>query len=204
MQILRRSRSRRAPRLAPRLLATGAAVTATAAIGSLATGPAVRSPEYTHLDKPSWQPPGVAFPIVWTGLYTVIACTSALALTNLARHHERAQADEHELVPPQRPRVPARRSRPLSRQLSRRRAGLRRSLAVNLALNAGWCWTFFRAREFELASVHAAVLTLSCADLSRRAGSAHRGAGAALVPYVLWCGFATALSTSIARRNPRR
>lgn len=88
MQILRRSRSRRAPRLAPRLLATGAAVTATAAIGSLATGPAVRSPEYTQLDKPSWQPPGVAFPIVWTGLYTVIACSSALALTNLARHRE--------------------------------------------------------------------------------------------------------------------
>lgn len=205
MGFLRRDRRRGVARLAPRLLATSACVAATAALGSAATAPAVRSPEYAALDKPSWQPPGAAFPIVWTGLYAVIAGASAVALTNLARHRARAEADEQAVRTPadrsRRPRLRTR--RPVSQRLRRRSAGLRLSLGLNLALNAGWCWTFFRARAFPAASAQAALLTLSCADLSRRAGAAHRGAGAALVPYILWCGFATALSASIALRNPQ-
>jgi len=48
------------------------ALTATAAaVGSLGTKP--DSPWYRSLDKPTWQPPGVAFPLVWTPLYGLIA-----------------------------------------------------------------------------------------------------------------------------------
>lgn len=183
--------------LTPRLLATTTAVAVTAALGSAATVPAVDSARYRRLEKPPWQPPGQLFPVVWTGLYATIAGASAVALTSLARQRTRAEARESLQVS-----VRGTRRAP-SRHLRRRSRRLRLALGVNLALNAGWCWTFFRAQERNLAVLNAAALAISCADLARRAGDARRGAGAALVPYALWCGFATVLSASIARRNPQ-
>jgi translocator protein len=60
-----------------RLLA--AALTAAAAgVGSIGTRP--DSDWYTALDKPSWQPPGVAFPLVWTPLYGLIGWGTGRAL----------------------------------------------------------------------------------------------------------------------------
>lgn len=182
---------------APRLLATSAAVAATAALGSAATVPAVDSARYQRLEKPPWQPPAQAFPIVWTALYAVIAGASASALTSLARQRTRAESREAARVPVRGPR------RSPAQLLRRRSRRLRLALGVNLALNAGWCWTFFRAQRRDLAVLNAAALTISSADLAHRAGAARRGAGAALVPYAVWCGFATALSASIARRNPQ-
>ena len=64
------------------LLATSAAVTATAVIGSLATDPDSRW--YRWLRKPAFQPPTAAFPIAWTALYADIALVSALSLADLA------------------------------------------------------------------------------------------------------------------------
>lgn len=60
------------------LAATTGAVTATAVIGALGTD--VKSAWYQHLAKPAWQPPGAAFAPVWTGLYAIIALSSARAL----------------------------------------------------------------------------------------------------------------------------
>jgi benzodiazapine receptor len=77
-----------------------------------------------------------------------------------------------------------------------------RALAGNLALNAGWSWVFWRVRRPWWAAVEAAVLTVSSADLLARTVRVHPRAGAALVPYVAWCAFATMLSTAVARRNP--
>ena len=57
---------RRAP-----ILATSAMTVAAAAVGSLGTRP--DSAWYQRLEKPSWQPPGIAFPLVWTPLYGLIA-----------------------------------------------------------------------------------------------------------------------------------
>jgi translocator protein len=62
------------------LAATAAGVVATAVAGSLATDP--DSPWYRALDKPTWQPPPVAFPVVWTALYADIAATSAAVLSD--------------------------------------------------------------------------------------------------------------------------
>ncbi|MXG91106.1 TspO/MBR family protein [Nocardioides flavescens] len=53
----------------PRLV-TAALTAAAAVVGSLGTKPDSRW--YTTLDRPSWQPPPVAFPLVWTPLYALI------------------------------------------------------------------------------------------------------------------------------------
>lgn len=153
------------------LARTVAAVVATAATGSVATDP--QDPWYLALDKPAWQPPPVAFPVVWTALYADVALASAAAVDAL---EQGGRTDEA--------------------------AAYRRALAANLVLNAGWSWLFWRARRPWPAAAECAVLAVSGADLVRRTARAHRGAAAALTPYAAWCGFATALTAAIARKNP--
>jgi tryptophan-rich sensory protein len=153
----------------PTLVKTGAGVGAAAAIGSIVTTP--RSQWYQRLEKPAWQPPATTFPIVWTGLYALIALAGARALDRMA-------------------------------ETDRRR--FRRSFAGNLALNAAWTALFFGARRPGLALVEIAALDASNLQLLRRAWRSDRAAGAALVPYVVWTGFATGLNASIAVRNRRR
>ncbi|WP_338760139.1 TspO/MBR family protein [Nocardia vulneris] len=70
------------------LLRTGAAVAATALIGSAAAGPG--SAWYRRVDKPGYQPPSAVFPIAWTLLYGDIAVTSAYALDNAAEPEKRS------------------------------------------------------------------------------------------------------------------
>ena len=76
-----------------------------------------------------------------------------------------------------------------------------RAFAANLVLNAGWSWAFFRAHRPALATVEAALLAASTADLARRTARLDRAAGRLLLPYAAWTAFATALSAEIARRN---
>lgn len=77
----------------------------------------------------------------------------------------------------------------------------RRALAVNLVLNAGWSWVFFKYHRLLPAIVVAAALAASSTDLVRRADRAGRPAAVALAPYAGWCSFATILTTAIWRRN---
>lgn len=149
-----------------------AGVVACAVAGSVLTD--TRSRWYRRLDKPSWQPPPAAFPVVWTSLFALIAVAATSAITDLE------EADE-----------PARAS------------GVRWALAGNLVLNAAWSGLFFRARNLPLATAGAAVLAVSSADLARRAGAAGPGKAIALGAYAAWCSFATLLSGEIARRNAR-
>jgi benzodiazapine receptor len=51
------------------------AVGATAAIGAMATAPALDTLWYRRLDKPRWQPPGPVFGPVWTIIYALIAAS---------------------------------------------------------------------------------------------------------------------------------
>lgn len=156
---------------------TAAATAATAAAGGAATDP--DSGWYRQLRKPDWQPPTIAFPVVWTALYADLAVSSAVALNS----HEAADTPGGEA----------------RRQELRAYRG---ALAANLVLNAAWSWLFWRARRPWLAAAECAVLTVSSADLVRRTHRLNRAAGASLAPYALWCGFATVLSTAIARLNP--
>ncbi|OBG27592.1 TspO/MBR family protein [Mycobacterium sp. 852002-51057_SCH5723018] len=147
------------------------------AVATAASAGSIASPErvpawYSLLRKPPYQPPGAAFPVVWTLLYADIAVTSAVVIDQFrtARRPDRAQ-----------------------------RYAV--ALGVNLLLNAGWSWLFFRYHKLGASALGAAVLTASSADLVRRAADADRRAAAALSPYPLWCAFATVLASDIWRRN---
>ena len=154
------------------LAKTAGAAFAAAAAGGVATAPAVDSAWYRRLKKPGFQPPRWAFPIAWNILYSDIAVVSASTIDTL---NERGDAEQ-------------------ARAYSR-------ALAVNLALNAGWSWVSFNRRMLGPAAALAGVLTLSSADLARRAAAVNAPAGAALAPYPLWCAFATTLSTRIWQLN---
>ncbi len=144
----------------------GASVAAAAAVG--AAGVRADSAWFRSLDKPSWYPPDVAFPVVWTALYPTIAWASTRALN----------------------RAPLARRRTVATTLGR-----------NLALNAGWTWMFFRAERPGLAVGTALALDASTVSLVRAVGRHDRAAGAALVPYLAWTLFATALTEAIWFRN---
>ncbi|MDQ0768889.1 benzodiazapine receptor [Pseudarthrobacter defluvii] len=160
------------------LVFTAAATAATAAAGAVATDP--DSTWYLRLRKPEWQPPAIAFPVVWTALYADLAVTSAIALDST----ESASA--------------AQAGAPARQQEIRAYRG---ALATNLILNAAWSWLFWRSRRPWLAAAECAVLAASSADLVRRTYRLNRAAGISLAPYAAWCGFATVLSAAIARLN---
>jgi tryptophan-rich sensory protein len=79
----------------------------------------------------------------------------------------------------------------------------RRVLCANLVLNVGWSFIFWRLRRPWVAAAESALLTASSADLARRAGASRAARRRQLLPYPVWTAFATALTTAIARRNPR-
>ena len=132
-----------------------------------------RSTWYERLKKPSWQPPRAAFPIVWTSLYAIVAVSASTAVSRMEAEGRAAEA-----------------------------SGFKRALATNLILNAGWCGLFFRARNLPAATVGAAALAGSSAGLARRAAATGAGPALGLGAYAAWCGFATALSSSLATLNP--
>ena len=157
-------------KLSRNLIGTTAAVLAAAGLGSAVTKP--EGDWYRSLTLPSWQPPGIAFPLVWSPLYASIAKASAVALDRFEARGDDAQA-----------------------------AGLRRALGINLALNAGWSVVFFGLERPWGAVPVAAGLALSSADLARRAGRAGAGPGVALAPYAAWTAFALVLNMAVARAN---
>jgi translocator protein len=153
------------------LAATTLAVVAAAGTGTIANPSRARS-WYPQLRKPSFQPPGAAFPLVWTALYGDIAATSAVAIDRLRATGQHDKANRYVAA-----------------------------LTLNLVLNAGWSWLFFRYRKLGAAVLGAAALAASSTDLVRRTAQADSRAGLALLPYPLWCSFATALSTRIWQLN---
>ncbi len=156
------------------LLVTGLAAIATAAAGGAATTPAVRSSWYAQLRKPAYQPPRQVFPVVWPALYADIAVVSAATIDELGATGRAIERNAY-----------------------------RNGLALNLVLNAAWSWLFFNRRRFGTATVVSAALTVSSADLTRRAVDALGGRAAPLALYPLWCAFATVLCGHIRQLNRR-
>lgn len=148
----------------------------TAAVGLTAVaGSLLTDPDqrwYKRLKKPSWQPAPQVFPLAWTALYADIAATGALTLADILEEEDIKAARTY-----------------------------MGALGTNLVLNASWCGLFFRAKKPWYAAAGAAVLAASSADLVRRTYQRSPERGVLLAPYAAWCGFATALSASIARRN---
>jgi translocator protein len=155
------------------LAATTLFVGATSGIGSIASQPRITR-WYSRLRKPSYVPPSGVFPVAWTTLYADIAVTSATAIDRLRATGRGKEARNYVVA-----------------------------LAANLILNAGWSWVFFKYRKLGASAIGAAVLAASSADLARRTAAADPRAGAALVPYPLWCAFATVMSVHIWLLNRR-
>ncbi|OBF94318.1 TspO protein [Mycobacterium sp. 852002-51152_SCH6134967] len=155
------------------LVPSALAVTATAVAGGLASKGS-QSLWYAKLRKPPYQPPAQAFPIVWPILYTDIAVISSATLDELER---RGQTEERR------------------RYLA--------ALAINLVLNGSWSWLFFNQGKLATSAVAAGALTLSSADLTRRAVQVRAAQAAPLALYPLWCAFATVLSSHIWFLNRR-
>jgi translocator protein len=155
------------------LAATTLSVGATSGIGSIASQPRITR-WYSRLRKPSYVPPNGVFPVAWTTLYADIAVTSATAIDRLRAAGRDDEARNYVVA-----------------------------LAANLILNAGWSWLFFKFQKLGASAIGAAVLAASSADLARRAAAADPRAGAALVPYPLWCAFATVMSGHIWLLNRR-
>lgn len=155
------------------LAVTTLAVGATAGLGSIASQPKITR-WYSRLDKPRYVPPNRVFPVAWTTLYADIAVTSATAIDRLRCAGRHAEARNYTVA-----------------------------LAANLILNAGWSWLFFRYHKLGASALGAAVLAASSADLARRTAAADPRAGAALIPYPLWCTFATLMSGHIWVLNRR-
>ncbi len=155
------------------LAPTALAVATTGFLGGLASRPA-QSAWFAKLKKPPYQPPRLAFPIVWNLLYADIAATSAATLDQL---EERGQDRE-------------------------RRAYIA-ALASNLVLNGSWSWLFFTQRRLGTAAIAAGVLAVSSADLARRSIAVQGAKAAPLAAYPAWCAFATVLSTHIWALNRR-
>jgi len=89
---------------------------------------------YRTLDKPSWQPPPPVYGIVWTPLYADVALSAGHAIATLAEQDRTAEI-----------------------------ARLIGALGVNLDLNAGWSWLFFRFHRPCVAAAECAALTISSA-----------------------------------------
>ena len=155
------------------LAATTLSVGATLGIGSIVSQPRITR-WYSRLRKPSYVPPNAVFPVAWTTLYADIAVTSATAIERLRATGRDKEARNYVVA-----------------------------LAANLILNAGWSWLFFKYQKLGASAIGAAVLAVSSADLSRRTAAADPRAGVALLPYPLWCAFATVMSGHIWVLNRR-
>lgn len=94
--------------------------------------------------------------------------------------------------------------RALDRMPESQRRGYAIALGTNLVLNVGWTWLFFKAKRPRLALAEIVLLEASSIDLIRRSAQHDKVAGGLLVPYAAWVGFATALTATIARKNPGR
>ncbi|MFJ6904662.1 cytochrome d ubiquinol oxidase subunit II [Streptomyces griseoluteus] len=81
------------------------------------------------------------------------------------------------------------------------RKALAGELAANLALNAGWSNLFFRLRSPLAGLAGTLLLDASNVRLLARVARTDRKAAVVLLPYAVWCAYATCLNASIVARN---
>ena len=73
---------------------------------------------------------------------------------------------------------------------------------LQLVLNAVWTWLFFSLKQGKLAIADIVVLLVLIMVTIAVFWNVRAIAGALLLPYLAWVGFATALTVSIVSRNP--
>jgi tryptophan-rich sensory protein len=127
---------------------------------------------YRTLDRPPWSPPDAAFGPVWSLLYA----GQAVAAWLVWRADHRRPGD-------------------LAAEPALTLYG------GQLLLNLAWPVLFFGLRKPGLALVEIAVLWVAIAATVRSFAVRHKLAAAMLVPYLLWVGYAAALTADLWRRN---
>lgn len=151
-----------------------AAVTVAVAVG----GSLINSSSmdwYDELDKPAFTPPGATFGIVWTILYVMIAVSGWLGWRAVATAGD--------------PPSPSLFGRPTPWWI------------VQMALNFAWTAVFFGLQAPLAGLVVIAALIVAVAVDAIVVARASRVAAWLLVPYLAWCGFATALNVGILVLN---
>lgn len=141
-------------------------------LGGLVTAPAVRE-WYPGLALPSWRPPNLAFPIVWTILYLAMAYAAWLVWQATARSERGWES-----------------------------AWLALSLyGVQLALNLAWSFLFFGLRSPALGLMD--IFPLAAAILATLLAFKEHSRLAAwlMAPYLLWVCYAAVLNFEIWARN---
>lgn len=129
---------------------------------------------YATLDRPAWAPPAWLFGPAWTVLYLAMATAAWLV----------SRADVVAGVG------------------GGARGAALALYVVQLVANALWTWIFFALRRGAWAFGEVLVLLALVALTLVAFWRVRPLAGVLLVPYLLWVGFATALTWSVWRRNP--
>lgn len=143
---------------------------------------------YAALEKPAWNPPAWVFAPVWTVLYALMAVAGWLVWRSGAGGGERVDLQSGALAD-QEPRT-----RP------RRRVALG-AFALQLALNGAWSWLFFGLHLPGVAFVEIVVLWIAILATTVLFWRLRPLAGALLVPYLAWVGYAAALNFALWRLN---
>lgn len=134
---------------------------------------------YEGLEKPSWTPPKLAFPIVWTALYILMAAAAIRGGLALAEGQgDGGQGDA-----------------------ARGAAGLA-FWAAQITLNALWSPVFFGLRRPRLALGIIVALWLCVAGAAWGLGGVDSAAGWMMAPSLVWIAVAAGLNLSVLRRNP--
>lgn len=127
---------------------------------------------YQQLARPSWAPPGWLFAPVWSSLYLMMAIAAWLVW--------RARSDD----------TGGTVTRPALLFL------------LQLLANGLWTWLFFEWKLGALAFAEVILLWLLVLITTRLFWRRRPLAGLLMLPYLLWVGFATALTFAVWQANP--
>lgn len=153
------------------------AVAAVAIGGSFATD--TKSSWYESLDLPSFQPPSIAFPVVWTTLYVTMAISMIIVWHYTKDYDNYVEERTHDIG----------------------RFGVYSLWALNLALNLAWTLIFFQAHSPLAAGIEILLLLLTTIGIIVVSWPINRLASLMIVPYAIWVSYATALTWTIYHDN---
>jgi len=130
---------------------------------------------YAALEKPAWNPPAWVFAPVWTLLYAMMAVAGWLVWRGGGSAVGTGGGPSRGIA-----------------------LGV---YAVQLVLNGAWSWLFFGLQRPGLAFVEIVALWLAILATTVLFWRVKPLAGALLVPYLGWVGFAAALNLALWRLN---
>lgn len=155
-------------------------------ISGLGTRSAVET-WYQEVDKPKYNPPRWAFPVVWTVLYTSMGYASYLVGSKTFKE---VALQEYTL-------------QGIADYVTQPKFALY-FYGAQLALNFAWSPLFFQARKWLWALVDIGLLGALLVPTTVSFWRAEPLAGKLLLPYMAWIGVATYLNYSIYTMNDER